>query len=100
MLYVEPCTIFLPQQFQGIKLKANCWSNPTQQLSIKYAVKDLFWFTVQITQFQKSLISGFLVIEIDSHTHCEYTECIFGMKMLFMVGGGPFQDWGDRWPNY
>ena len=32
---------------------------------------------------------------IDSHTHCEYTECIFGMKMLFMVwGGGPFQDRG------
>ena len=50
-------------------------------------VKDLFWFTVQITQFQKSLITGFLMIEVDSHTHCEYTDCIFGMKMLFMVGG-------------
>ena len=33
---------------------------------------------------------------MDRHTHCEYTESIFGMKMLFMVGGGPFQDWGDR----
>ena len=52
--------------------------------------KDLFWFTVQITQFQKSLITGFLMIEMDSHTHFEYTECISGMKMLFMVGGWAF----------
>ena len=56
--------------------------------------KDLFWFTVQITQFQKSLITGFLMIEMNSHTHCEYTECIFGMKMLFMVGGWPFSRLG------
>ena len=35
------------------------------------------------------------MIEMDSHTHCEYTECIFGMKMLFMVGGvGLFKIWG------
>ena len=57
-------------------------------------LKDLFWFTVQITQFQKSLITGFLMIEMDSHTHCEYTECIFGMKMLFMVGGWAFSRMG------
>ena len=56
--------------------------------------KDLFWFTVQITQFQKFLITGFLMIEMDSHTHCEYTECIFGMKMLFMVGGWAFSRLG------
>ena len=56
--------------------------------------KDLFWFTVQITQFQKSLITGFLMIEMDSQTHCEYTECIFGMKMLFMVGGWAFSRLG------
>ena len=56
--------------------------------------KDLFWFTVQITQFQKYLITGFLMIEMDSHTHCEYTDCIFGMKMLFMVGGWAFSRLG------
>ena len=34
------------------------------------------------------------MIEMDSHTHCEYTECIFGKKMLFMVGGWAFSRLG------
>ena len=28
---------------------------------------------------------------MDSHTHCEYTECIFGMKMCISWGVGLFK---------